>query len=137
MRGHRVLHITWLQVIFPYSCRWKKFTYNYLDLQHFTYTTNVLFFILLIHTEISRNVTTLKIEGRLLFVLLETLPVVAHCFRNYITNGNAICGIWVANATHLYLTPFVVVTFMQILIIGTNIWLLHMASCCATWVIFI
>lgn len=50
-----------------------------------------------------------------------------------ITNGNATCGARAANAAHLYLTLFVIVTFVQILSIDTNIWLLHMASRYYTW----
>lgn len=80
--------------------------------------------------EASRNATALHIEGGLFARNYQELLTVS---ANYITNGNAICDIWVANSAHLYLTPFVVVTFMQSLSIDTNIWLLHMASYYDTW----
>lgn len=80
--------------------------------------------------EASRNVAALHIDGGLFARNYQELLTVS---ENYITNGNAICDIWVANSAHLYLTPFVVVTFVQILSIDTNIWLLHMASYYDTW----
>lgn len=86
--------------------------------------------VVLMNTEISRNATTLHIKGGLFVRNYQGLFTVS---ENYITNGNTTCDIWVANSAHLYLTPFVVVTFTQILSIDTNIWQLHMASCYDTW----